>query len=107
MQSKQRTRGVAARAILCAALSGATLAYTGLAQAEVPFAPTRDVANKCRQLAYHAYPRQQPGHTQGSGARYALFKDCIDKAGFVDEGTTLPASQAPTQQPTVPADPPK
>jgi hypothetical protein len=79
MQSPERTRGVAARAVLCAALSSAALAYTGLAQAEVPFAPTRDVASKCRKLAYQAYPYQRPGHTQGSGARYALFKDCIDK----------------------------
>ncbi len=74
MQSPERTRGVAARAVLCAALSNAALAYTGLAQAEVPSAPTRDVASKCRKLAYQAYPYQRPGHTQGSGARYALFR---------------------------------
>lgn len=122
MQSQERTRGVAARAILCAALSGAAFAYAVPARAELPFPPTRDVASKCRTLAYRAYPYQRPGHTQGSGARYALFKDCIDKGGFVDEGTVLPASrtmppapqlgrppasQPPTQQPSAPADPPK
>jgi len=107
MQAQGQTHGVAARVILYVALSGAALAYTWPAQAEVPFAPTRAVASKCRKLAYQAYPYQQPGHTQGSGARYALFKDCIDKAGFVDDGTVLPASRTTAQQPPGPADPPK
>jgi hypothetical protein len=115
MQSQERTCGIAARAIVCAALSSATLAYAGSAQAEVPVAPTREVASKCRSLAYRAYPNQRPGHTAGSGARYALFKDCIDKGGFVDEGKVSPASQPTSPAPQLgpppasqpPAAPPK
>jgi hypothetical protein len=108
MQSQERTHAVAARTILCAALWGAALTCAAPAQAEVPFAPTREVASKCRSLAYRAYPIQRPGHTAGSGARYALFKDCLDKDGFVEERTVSPAPQLgppPASQP--PADPPK
>lgn len=89
--------------MVCAALSSAALTCAGPSKAEVPFAPTREVASKCRSLAYRAYPIQRPGHTAGSGARYALFKDCLDKGGFVEERTVSPASQV--GQP--PADPPK
>jgi hypothetical protein len=111
-----RQSGVVVRAMVCAALAGAV--FAGPVVAQVLLAPSRAVASKCRALAYRAYPYQRPGHTAGSGARYALFKDCLDKDGFIDESTVLQASRPtppapqlgppPATQPSrTPADPSK
>jgi hypothetical protein len=98
------------------AILGAALCTIGLADAAPPIAPTRAVANKCRVLAYKVYPRQRPGSAPGSGARYALFKDCVDKGGQIDETTPQPGppqlgpppeSQPPRLPESPPADPPK
>lgn len=55
-------------------------------------APTREVANACRVLAYKAYPAQRPGSVIGSGARYEFFKDCISKDGKVDVPQSPPVA---------------
>jgi hypothetical protein len=105
MQYRQRVRPparVAGRAfaltILCA------LACLEPARAQW-FAPTHDIASKCRALAYNIYPNQRPGHTAGSGARYSLFKDCLAKGGNVDETTLLRAE--PTTPPPQLGPPPE
>lgn len=54
-------------------------------------APTREVANVCRGLAYKAYPYQRPGSAKGSGARYEFFKDCVAKEGKIDVPQSAPA----------------
>ena len=92
-------RGVAAATIICVALSCLWPAH-----AEVALAPTREVASKCRVLAYKAYPVQRPGHVPGSGDRYTLFKGCLDKGGYVDETTLVPAPR-PTPAPQLGAPP--
>ncbi len=56
-------------------------------------APTREVANVCRVLAYKAYPYQRPGSAKGSGARYEFFKDCVAKEGKIDVPRPAPALQ--------------
>jgi len=101
-------RGAAVLAIL-----GAALWHLGPAQAAA--APTREVAGKCRVLAYKVYPYERPGRSPGSGARYALFKDCVDKGGNIDETTLPPGPQhRPLPPPQLgpppasqPPDPPK
>jgi hypothetical protein len=45
----------------------------------LPPAPTRQVANECRVLAYKEDPYQRPGKAKGSPARYEVFKDCVAK----------------------------
>jgi hypothetical protein len=80
------------------AILGAALCTIGPTDAAPQTAPTPAVAGKCRVLAYKVYPRERPGSAPGSGARYALFKDCIDKGGQVDETTLLPRPPRPPPQ---------
>jgi len=104
------------RRYAASAILGAALCAIGLADAAPSIASTRAVANKCRVLAYKVYPRQRPGSAPGSGARYALFKDCVDRGGQIDETTLLPGppqlgpppeSQPPRLPESPPPDPPK
>ena len=80
------------------AILSVALCSVGPAEAAPPTAPTPAVAGKCRVLAYKVYPRERPGSAPGSGARYALFKDCIEKGGQIDETTLLPRPPRPPPQ---------
>jgi hypothetical protein len=86
------------------------------AYAELAPAPSREVAGKCRALAYKAYPRERPGRSPGSGARYELFRDCVDRGGNIDPATSPavqfkppapqlgpPANTGPASSPAAPA----
>ena len=61
-----------------AVLSLAGLLAPGPAWA-LPPAPTKQVANECRVLAYKEHPYQRPGKVKGSNARYLVFRDCVTK----------------------------
>lgn len=74
------------------ALVGIVVWQIAPAHAELAPAPSREVASKCRALAYRVYPRERPGHAPGSGARYELFRDCVDRGGNIDPATS-PAMQ--------------
>jgi hypothetical protein len=45
----------------------------------LPAPPTREIANECRLAAYQAYPKERPGKSPGSGARYQFYRDCVEK----------------------------
>ena len=67
----------------------------GLLAATPAFAippPTAQVAKECLAASYKAYPYQRPGKTQGSGARYQFYRECLEKRGSPE---TPPAEPQP------------
>lgn len=61
--------------------------------AELPVAPTKEVANRCQTYSYLAYPYKRPGSVKGSGEREAYRRDCIIRNGDVPKPE--PAPKAP------------
>lgn len=55
------------------------------AAADVPVAPTPEVAQKCMIYSYRVYPYKRPGSVKGSPARGMYMRDCVAKGGNVPE----------------------
>ncbi len=53
--------------------------------AEVPVAPTPEVAKKCMIYSYRVYPWKRPGSVKGSPARGLYMRDCVAKGCDVPE----------------------
>lgn len=53
--------------------------------------PNAEVARRCMQYSYVAYPYKRPGSARGSGERQAYFKDCVTKEGNVPQPVPTPA----------------
>ena len=47
--------------------------------------PSADVARRCMQYSYIAYPYKRPGSVRMSGDRQAYFRDCMAKEGNIPE----------------------
>ena len=65
--------------------SAATVALSVSSSADVPVAPTAEVAKKCLIYSYRVYPYKRPGSVKGSPARDLYRRDCIAKGGDVPE----------------------
>ena len=61
----------------------AVLASDCLMPACAEAGPSAEVARRCMQYSYVAYPYKRPGSSRGSGDRQAYFKDCMTKEGNV------------------------
>lgn len=85
-------------------LGSATLAAIFLAlavsasMAELPVAPTPEVAKKCMIYSYRVYPWKRPGSVKGSPARGIYMRDCVAKGGDVPEPPE-PPKPAPRPNP--------
>jgi hypothetical protein len=85
------------------ALGAAAPSQSALAQ---DFPLRREVATKCRFLAFLIYPTTRPGAHSANAVRYALFKDCVDKGGDVTGRDVAPfMPPPPVQQASQPAPP--
>lgn len=69
-----------------------------IAVAEVPVAPTPEVAKKCMIWSYRVYPYKRPGSVKGSPARGIYMRDCVAKGGDVPEPPE-PPKPAPRPNP--------
>lgn len=64
--------------------------------AELPVAPTPEVAKKCMIYSYRVYPWKRPGSVKGSPARGIYMRDCVAKGGDVPEPPEPEKKPAPT-----------
>jgi hypothetical protein len=62
--------------------------------------PNAEVARRCMQYSYVAYPYKRPGSSRGSGDRQAYFKDCMTKEGNVPQPVPTPEKSQSGSTPT-------
>jgi hypothetical protein len=78
LNRSRRGRTHAGLAVLLAALACAAFSPAGALAA-----PSAEIARKCMQYSYVAYPYKRPGSVRMSGDRQAYFRDCVAKEGNI------------------------
>jgi hypothetical protein len=67
---------------------------------EARAAPPVEVAKKCLNYAYRAYPYKRPGAAKASNGRQLYFTDCLSKNGDVAEPSPVGRQTANDGKPT-------
>lgn len=82
------------------ALPVSTAVLLSIPQFEGHAAPSADVAKKCLNYAYRAYPYKRPGAAKASNGRQLYFADCLSKNGDVAEPSPVDRQTANDGKPT-------